>query len=156
MRVLMASLIAVFSAVAVAGGTTTYSLELATVAAGVPATLRIDSTDGCFLAESHTVSRAGSEVEVRIVQTDELPCLPSQLTPIRYSLGTFDAGTYAVRVVVCVNAPDPCNVRSSLTLQVTEASGTRFTVPALSPWGLIVLGVGALIAGSAWRRKRPG
>ena len=156
MRSIMLLLLAAFAPAAMAGGTTTYSLVPASVAVGSEVGFRIDSSDGCFLAESHTVTRNGSQVEMRIVQTDQLPCLPSQMTPIIYSLGTFAAGVYEVSVVVCVNAPDPCSIRATLPLTVFGSDGVLFTVPTLSDALMIALAfaitvIGALMSRQPWR-----
>ncbi len=143
MRPILFAFFALFASVASAG-TDTFSLQPSTVLAGDEVLFRIDSSDGCFLAESHSVTRNGSQVEMRITNTDVLPCTPAQMTPILYSLGNFTAGTYQVSVVVCVNAPNPCSVRTTLPLTVLGVTTEVATIPTVSTAALILLVAGAL------------
>jgi hypothetical protein len=126
--------------------TDSFSLQSSTALPGEEVVFRIDSTTGCYLIDTHTITRNGTQIEMRIATTDVPTCLPHQLTPILLPLGSFAPGVYEITVVECVNAPNPCSVKATLPLTVSGISENVATVPTLSLVAMGLLAIGTLLA----------
>lgn len=133
-----------------------FTLEPDLVQSGEAVRLRVDSPQGCYRAESSSVSRDGLVVDVRFGMSDIANCLPQWITPIFTDIGSFGPGTYQVRISECGFTPLPCQVVATLPLQVNGTGSVRArTVPALSAGsGLALVSVLLIVGGLVARRSR--
>jgi len=134
-----------------AGGINTFSLQPAAPQPGEAVTLRVDSSDGCYSAESSTVTTNGNAIDIAFVMADFACQLPLWATPRIFPLGSFAPGQYTVAVRECPVPPLPCTLRQTLGFTVAgQASGAgTFSIPSLSWVGLacltLVLCLGAFV-----------
>lgn len=149
-RLFAALLGLLFSAATLAANSFTLIPGVARVDA--PVVLQIDSTLGCYRAESVTVHRSGQTVAVRFILSDVAECEAGWLTPRDIPLGSFAPGAYQVTVTECVNAPvDPCTLRQTLALSV--GTGQPSAIDATSWRGLAALFCMVLLLGAVRLRR---
>lgn len=149
-RLFAALLGLLFSAATLAANSFTLVPSAARVDA--PVVLQIDSTLGCYRAESVTVHRSGQRVAVRFILSDVAECEAGWVTPRDIPLGSFARGAYQVTITECVNAPvDPCTLRQTLALSVGTAQPTA--IEATSWRGLAALFCLVLLLGAVLLRR---
>ena len=156
-RLLLATILLAAGSGPKAGVADVFTLVPATAGPQDTVQLRIDGALGCYRADSQSVDRAGSVVEVRFDIADVSNCLPQWVTPRLVNLGTFIPGSYEVRIVECRVAAIPCQIVETLQLQVAGQLQQRGrVVPALSipSMAVLLLATLALAAIAVLRLRR--